>query len=83
VSDDLPKRAAFFSRDLRLVARAPAPDEPVLTIGDFCELLSGSPELLVVDVNGDMLTVAWRLKCNGKPFEMTIPRACVRRVTAT
>lgn len=63
--------------DLVVVADAPPPDNPPLAIGDYCRLNSGSPLLLVTDMDGSTLTVAWH---NGEaPVEHNVIRAIVRR----
>lgn len=74
------KTQSFKAGDLRLVAQAPPPDDPPLMMGDVCTLNSGSPPLLVVDLDGDDLVVSWRCDCG--VTESKLPRACVRRVAA-
>ena len=72
---------AFKLRDLELVAKAPPPDDPPLSVGDRCFFNSGGPELTVVDIKGDKdLTVSWSHD-DGRVEEMDFPRACVRRST--
>lgn len=62
-------------RDLVFVAPAPPPDTTPLAVGDWCALNSGSPPLLVVDIEGkDAVIVSLP---SGE--EATFPRACVRR----
>ncbi len=75
-------RGCFQPDRLRLIAPAPPPDHPPLRIGDRCHLNSDlvglvSP-LLVVDLTGDELTVAWP-KAGGGADEAQLPRACLRR----
>jgi uncharacterized protein YodC (DUF2158 family) len=68
----------FKVSDLRLVARAPSPDNPPLCIGDHCKLNSGGPRMLVVDdASGSVVTVSWDQECS--IVEQTLPRECVRR----
>jgi len=47
------RHGSFRPEDLRRVQPAPAPDCPPLGIGDWCRLNSGSPRLLVVDLEAD------------------------------
>lgn len=56
-----------------------APDNPPLRIGEYCELHSGSPPLLVVDAGDETVTLSWR-DDGEDPHEETLPRACVHRV---
>lgn len=49
-----------------------------LKIGDRCQLLSGGPALLVVEL-GDLVTVAWR-DDDGCVRESTLPTVCVQRL---
>lgn len=74
------KNGIFRANELRKVAAAPPPDVPPLGIGDRVILNSGSPPLLVVDCDGETVTVAWRDK--GLVDERHFPRGCVRRVVA-
>jgi hypothetical protein len=76
------RRANFRPHDLRKVGDPPPPDVPPLVIGDHCTLNSGSPNLLVVDTDGDDLTVAWKDAISGVVAEHLILRACVRRAPA-
>lgn len=66
--------------DLEVVAAARLPEFPALILGDYCQLNSGSPGLMVVDADVDAVTVSWRR--DGRVFERLIPRACVRRAPA-
>jgi len=77
---------AWCSRDLKLVAPAPPPDDPPLIAGDYCRLNSGGPASLVVDASDEAVTVAailCRLSDGNHGIsaeEYTFPRACMRRV---
>ena len=73
------KDGLFIEGDLRLVRPAPPPDIPPLQVGDFCKLNSGGPSLLVVAVDGSVVTVGWNGDNSIK--ERTISRVCVRRTT--
>jgi hypothetical protein len=70
------KTAYCEAHDLERVAPAPPPDSPPLTIGDRCQLNSGSATLMVVDVE-PTFTVAWMTPCGVSEYE--IDRAAVRR----
>lgn len=75
------KTGRFRARDLVVVAQPGAfqdPREPPLTIGDRARLNSGGTILLVVAVDGDDLTVAWRDR-SGVAHERTLPRPCLHR----
>lgn len=72
------RRKSFPTHELRKVADAPPPDSPPLGIGDKCQLISGSPVLLIVDVDRDQLTVSWP-NINAKVVEAKIGRAALRR----
>lgn len=76
------RKGRFRLSDLRKVADAPPPDDPPLRIGDRCQLISGSPVLLVVDLDGegddDSLTVSWK-DAAGKAVEDKLPRGVLRR----
>ncbi len=67
----------FKASDLRLVAPPPPPDVPPLAVGDHCELNSGSPSFLVVDLDDEAVIVAWPFE--ERVVERRLPRACVRR----
>lgn len=54
------------------------PGEPPLGIGDVVYLNSGGPALLVVDVNGENLTSAWRDN-HGNIQEMELASVCFHR----
>lgn len=71
------KRQAFRLAALRLVAKAPPPDDPPLAVGDRCRLNSGGPICLVVDAAEDLVTIAW--KSGETADEFALPRACIRR----
>lgn len=47
----------------------------MIAVGDHVWLKSGSARLLVVDVAGDKVTVAWK-RDNGVVVEHEFPRAC-------
>jgi hypothetical protein len=53
--------------------------EPPLFIGNRVLLNSDGPVLLVVDVDCDNVTVAWR-STSGEPHEHMLPAACFHRV---
>jgi hypothetical protein len=74
------RRRSYMLRDLELVSPAPPPDVPPLGMGERCRLISGGPAMLIVDIEGDILTVAWRSP--SFEFETVFPRACVRRVVS-
>ena len=71
------RNGIFKAGDLRLVSPSPPEDNPPLRVGEYCKLNSGSPTLLVVDVDGLTVTVGWGGE--NSVHEKTIPRACVRR----
>lgn len=73
-------RRAFKASDLRIVSDAPPADNPPLMMGEFCELNSGSPPLLIVDIEGDDLIVSWRCDCG--VTESKLQRTSVRRRSA-
>lgn len=75
-----PRVAALVQAYQEHVARvcSPPPDEPPLAWGERCRLLAGGPSLLVVDLDGDSLTVAYRDKLGA--HEMPLARWCLRRV---
>jgi len=74
-------RAPFDPKHLSLVARADEfqdSREPPLRMGDRVQLNSGGPIALVVDIDGDQITVAWT--DNAQIDETVFPRLCVHRV---
>lgn len=71
----------FPGSHLRLVAAAPAPDNPPLAIGEFCRLNSGGPKMLIVDGCGSKLVAAWKDQ-DGDVHEAWITREIVRRTHA-
>ncbi|HEY4721839.1 MAG TPA: hypothetical protein VII92_08335 [Anaerolineae bacterium] len=78
------KSGKFNASDLRKVTDAPLSDFPPLTVGDLCCVISGSPNLLVVDADDENLIVAFRTtSCEDENIstvnEFQIPRCCVRR----
>lgn len=78
---DNPKRKAFKSGDLRRLASSDEfqdAREPDLRIGDIVTINSGGPNMLVVDIDGLDVTVAWRNE--GAVTENTWTRPCLHRV---
>lgn len=76
-----PHRKSFRARDLCKVADAESfkiEGEPPLGLGDIVTINSGGPNMLVVDTDGDRLTVAWRTPSNIE--EMRLHRDCVHRI---
>ena len=71
------KATAFRSADLVLVSVPPAADNPPLAVGDWCTMNSGSPPMLVVDVEEGRVSVSLP---SGE--EVTMPSACFRRFTS-
>lgn len=53
--------------------------EPPLRIGDVVRLNSGSPRWLIVDTDGENVTVAWYDE-EGEVQEESIPEPCVHRI---
>jgi uncharacterized protein YodC (DUF2158 family) len=53
---------------------------PSWVVGDEVVLNSGGPVELVVDVDRDMVTTAYR--CRGGTYESTLPAICFRRPDA-
>lgn len=51
-----------------------------LAIGDRVQLASGSPDLVVVDIVGDLVTAALREDDAVPVEEVTLPRICWRRL---
>ena len=74
------KNEAFRSKDLRIVAPAPPPDNPPLRIGDWCSLNSGGPNMMVADEADEHVTVAIPGK---NVIEHVMNRATVRRAPKT
>lgn len=67
---------------LSLIAKAESfqdPREPPLRLGDWVQMNSGGPRSLVVDIEGDCFTVAWRTA--DRIIESVLPRACIHRVS--
>lgn len=54
------------------------PDNRPLFLGNRVRLNSDGPALLVVDIEGDAVTVAWRSKF-GEYLEHTWPAICLHR----
>ena len=52
--------------------------EPQFRIGDMVRLNSGGPRMMIVDVNRNSVTAAWRDE-DGHALEHSFPVACVRR----
>lgn len=58
-----------------------SPHEPPLALGDIVSVNSGGPKMMVVDLNGDgIAVVSWR-DGEGVPQELSIPLACLHRVS--
>src|ERR1700681_1773017 len=80
------QRANYRHNDLTRLEKAPPDDHPALRFGERCRLiggLPGSPDLLVVDVDGDKqpgapITIEWKDPA-GKVHAYTILRDAVRR----
>ena len=76
-----PQRKRFDASSLRHIA---GPEEfqdarePEVGLGDLVRLNSGGPIMLVVDVDGDVVTTAW--KCSGLVVEHQWQRPCIHRV---
>lgn len=76
------RRSVFSASELKLIASAESfhdVREPPLSTGNFVRLNSGGPLLMVVDVEADRITVAWR-DAAGQAHECEFPRPCVHRV---
>lgn len=69
-------RASFATSDLVNIADAPPPDSPPLFMGELCRLNSGGPDLLIVDISAETVTVSW----NGGDDTHTFLRSSVRRI---
>lgn len=72
------KSGKFKASELRKVAPAPCSGGG-LRIGDVVTLNSGGPRMLVVDLNGDRVTVSWK-DAAGCAVEREMPRVCVSKV---
>ena len=75
------KSLFFQASELALIAGAQTfqhASEPELRVGDVVQLNSGSPRMMVVDVEHETITVAWRDE-NGFPIEVILPSSCVHR----
>src|ERR1700744_2393110 len=75
------RKEVFRASDLRKIGSY-APDHPPVRIGEYVELNSGSPPLLVVDADDTHIAVSWR-DDDGKAEEEPLPRACFHRVPFT
>jgi uncharacterized protein YodC (DUF2158 family) len=76
-------RRSIKASDLIRVASAESfadSREPPLSLGNFVRLNSGGPTLIVVDVVGDSVTVAWQ-NGSGSISETSFLRACLHRVS--
>lgn len=76
-----PKARPIRAKDLVVVASAESfrrDNEPPHRIGDIVRLNSGGPTSLVVDVDGGVLTVAWR-DSDGCAKELAGPDVCFHR----
>lgn len=74
------KRQNFKASDLRKVASAPLRHMQPDFIGDVVVLNSGGPTMLVVDIDGECVTVAHRHA--GIVYEHKFPRPCLTRLDA-
>ena len=76
------KSRLFRAECLSLIAKAESfqdPREPQLRMGDWVQLNSGGPRTLIVNIEIDEITIAWR---NGdKIAECVVPHACIHRVS--
>lgn len=52
--------------------------EPMFCVGSIVMLNSGGPLMLIVDVDDDRFTCAWRNR--GEIAEAIFPRVCIHRV---
>lgn len=69
--------------DVELVQPAESfndPREPALRLGNFVELNSGGPTMMVVDREGAAAVFTWRDRL-GKVCECRFPVVCVHRVS--
>jgi uncharacterized protein YodC (DUF2158 family) len=76
-------RRSIKASDLIQVASAASfadSREPPLSLGNFVRLNSGGPTLMVVDVAGDSITVAWQDRA-GAVSEASFLRDCLHRVS--
>ena len=48
-------------------------------VGDTCYLKSGSPRMVIVVADGEMLSLAWTQFNEGAPYTLTVPSACVQK----
>jgi uncharacterized protein YodC (DUF2158 family) len=71
-------RGRFSLSDLVKVGDAPPPDSPPLIMGEFCQLISGGPDMLIVDIDGDALTVSWNEGEDTHTFSRATVRRCAR-----
>lgn len=75
------KKRPIKASDLRRIGKAEDyrdGREPPLRIGDVVTLNSGGPTCLLVDIDGDAVTIAWR---DGPHVEeATLPEACIHRI---
>jgi hypothetical protein len=75
------KRRGFSLNKLSMVARAESfrnLREPPLQIGDYVQLNGGGPILLLVAIDGENVTVAWR-HADGEVSEASLPQSCLHR----
>jgi hypothetical protein len=76
------ERKSIPSNQLMLVTPVEAfhdPREPALAIGARVRVNSGGPPMLVVEIDGADVTVAYRNDA-GRAREYTIPAVCVHRI---
>jgi hypothetical protein len=55
-------------------------DDVVFNIGDVCYLKSGSPPLIVIDIIGDRIIVAFNLECLELYQELDLSPLCLRKL---
>jgi hypothetical protein len=76
------ERKSILSNQLMLVTPVESfhdPREPPLAIGTRVRLNSGGPSMLVVEIEGQDVTVAYRDNA-GRPNEYTVPAVYVHRI---
>jgi uncharacterized protein YodC (DUF2158 family) len=54
--------------------------EPAFWLGNFVELNSGGPIMMIVEQEGDAVVAAWQDKA-GRTHERSFPAVCVHRVS--
>ena len=73
------KVPASHLRVIRTAASFRGPGEPRLRLGDVVMTNIGGPVSVVVALEGERLTAAWRDK-SGAVHELTLPEPCWHRV---